>query len=188
MPSRHRARAQTRRRGATCATGQGSSARAAGKRPPPAHVSLGTTCSPATIAGVRGYEAPTRAGKAVVTGILKALRSVPGLVVRKRHGTAMGMAGDPDLYGSLAGAPLRDRGEAARYPASQLTALQAQRLEECEGRAPSWAWPAAWAMPCGSSAWWPWPPSQWRQRAHLRPGWIWSIRRRGASPLFRSSG
>ena len=32
-----------------------------------------------------------------------AFRERPGVVVRKRHGTAMGVAGDPDLYGSIHG-------------------------------------------------------------------------------------
>ncbi len=40
---------------------------------------------------------------AVVGRIIKALRSHPDIVVRKRHGTAMGVAGDPDLYGTMNG-------------------------------------------------------------------------------------
>ena len=41
--------------------------------------------------------------KHVVARIMKALRQQQGIVVRKRHGTAMGVAGDPDLYGSSRG-------------------------------------------------------------------------------------
>lgn len=40
---------------------------------------------------------------ALVAGIIAALREIPGCVVRKRHGTAWGFAGDPDLYGSING-------------------------------------------------------------------------------------
>lgn len=39
----------------------------------------------------------------LVSGIIAALREIPGCVVRKRHGTAWGVAGDPDLYGSING-------------------------------------------------------------------------------------
>lgn len=41
--------------------------------------------------------------KAVVTRILKALRNHRNVVVRKRHGTSMGVAGDADLYGTIDG-------------------------------------------------------------------------------------
>jgi len=41
--------------------------------------------------------------KAVVARIMAALKKIPGVVVRKRHGTAMGVAGDPDIYGSFRG-------------------------------------------------------------------------------------
>ena len=40
---------------------------------------------------------------AVVGRIVAALKKCPGIVVRKRHGTVMGMAGDPDLYGTING-------------------------------------------------------------------------------------
>jgi hypothetical protein len=56
--------------------------------------------------------------RSVVASIMRRLREQPGLVVRKRHGTAMGVAGDPDLYGSIRGRP------------SDLTELQRQRLTE----------------------------------------------------------
>lgn len=38
---------------------------------------------------------------AIVARIIRALRAIPGCVVRKRHGTSWGVAGDPDLYGSI---------------------------------------------------------------------------------------
>lgn len=41
--------------------------------------------------------------KAVVGRIKAALKKFPGVVVRKRHGTVMGVAGDPDLYGTING-------------------------------------------------------------------------------------
>mgnify|MGYP001465229127 CR=1 FL=1 len=40
---------------------------------------------------------------ALVKQIMAVLRATPGVVVRKRHGTAMGVAGDPDIYGSFCG-------------------------------------------------------------------------------------
>ena len=41
--------------------------------------------------------------KYVVARIMKALKQQRGVVVRKRHGTAMGVAGDADLYGNIDG-------------------------------------------------------------------------------------
>lgn len=40
---------------------------------------------------------------AITNQIKKYLEAAPGCVVRKRHGTAWGVAGDPDLYGALNG-------------------------------------------------------------------------------------
>jgi hypothetical protein len=40
---------------------------------------------------------------ALVKQILAALRAAPGVVVRKRHGSAWSVAGDPDIYGSIRG-------------------------------------------------------------------------------------
>jgi hypothetical protein len=37
----------------------------------------------------------------LVSEIIRALRSMPGVVVRKRHSSAWGVAGDPDLYGAI---------------------------------------------------------------------------------------
>ncbi len=68
--------------------------------------------------------------KAVVTRIMAALKGRPGIVVRKRHGTAMGMAGDPDIYGSINGRHFEIEVKRPDNPASQLTALQTERLLE----------------------------------------------------------
>ncbi len=69
--------------------------------------------------------------KHVVSSIMQALRARPGVVVRKRHGTAMGVAGDPDLYGSLDGKHFEIE---VKRPdcSSQLTVLQQHRLREWE--------------------------------------------------------
>jgi hypothetical protein len=68
--------------------------------------------------------------KAVVTRIMAALKKFPGVVVRKRHGTAMGMAGDPDLYGTIRGRHFEIEVKRPNDPSSQLTELQTQRLLE----------------------------------------------------------
>ena len=65
--------------------------------------------------------------KSIVGSIVKALKAQPGVVVRKRHGTAMGIAGDPDLYGTVGGRHFEIE---VKRPGSQLTELQAQRLRE----------------------------------------------------------
>ena len=65
--------------------------------------------------------------KSIVVSIVKALRVQPGVVVRKRHGTAMGVAGDPDLYGTVGGRHFEIE---VKRPGSQLTELQVQRLRE----------------------------------------------------------
>lgn len=52
------------------------------------------------------------------------------MVVRKRHGTAMGVAGDPDLYGTVRGRHFEIEVKRPNDPSSQLTKLQAQRLQE----------------------------------------------------------
>ena len=68
--------------------------------------------------------------KNVVYRIMAALRTVPGLVVRKRHGTVMGLAGDPDLYGAYRGAHFEFEVKRPNDPASRLTKLQAERIDE----------------------------------------------------------
>ena len=68
--------------------------------------------------------------KAVVARIMGELKTRPGVVVRKRHGTAMGVAGDPDLYGTIGGRHFEIEVKRPDDPSSQLTKLQAQRLQE----------------------------------------------------------
>jgi hypothetical protein len=68
--------------------------------------------------------------KAVVARIMRALKANPHVAVRKRHGTAMGMAGDPDLYGTIRGRHFEIEVKRPNDPSSQLTELQTQRLLE----------------------------------------------------------
>ena len=68
--------------------------------------------------------------KSLVNSIMARLRKVPGIVVRKRHGTAMGVAGDPDLYGSYRGKHFEIEVKRANDPRAQLTKLQAERGRE----------------------------------------------------------
>lgn len=70
--------------------------------------------------------------KAVVARIMAMLKKVPGIVVRKRHGTAMGVAGDPDLYGSINGHHFEIEVKRPDDSSSQLTELQTKRLQEWE--------------------------------------------------------
>lgn len=67
---------------------------------------------------------------AVVTRIMTDLKNRRCVVVRKRHGTAMGVAGDPDLYGTVGGRHFEIEVKRPDDPSSQLTKLQAQRLQE----------------------------------------------------------
>jgi hypothetical protein len=64
---------------------------------------------------------------ALVSAIVEALRAAPGLVVRKRHGTAWGFAGDPDLTGSYRG---RHFELEVKTSSGALTRLQEARLAE----------------------------------------------------------
>ena len=63
----------------------------------------------------------------IVAAIVRKLRNVSGVTVRKRHGTAWGMAGDPDLYGSVRGRHFEIE---VKAPGGQPTALQERRLAE----------------------------------------------------------
>jgi hypothetical protein len=58
------------------------------------------------------------------------LKTRPGVVVRKRHGTVMGVAGDPDLYGTIGGRHFEIEVKRPNDPSSQLTKLQRRRLLE----------------------------------------------------------
>jgi len=68
--------------------------------------------------------------KAVIGRISAALKKLPGIVVRKRHGTVMGVAGDPDLYGTIKGRHFEIEVKRPNDPSSQLTRLQTERLAE----------------------------------------------------------
>ncbi len=70
---------------------------------------------------------PAARESALVGAIVEALRAVPGLIVRKRHGTAWGVAGDPDLTGCYRG---RHFELEVKTPAGALTRLQKARLAE----------------------------------------------------------
>jgi hypothetical protein len=70
--------------------------------------------------------------KAVVERIMGDLKKRPCVVVRKRHGTAMGVAGDPDLYGTVRGRHFEIEVKRPNDSSSRLTKLQTQRLREWE--------------------------------------------------------
>jgi hypothetical protein len=65
----------------------------------------------------------------IAQAIIRRLREIPGVIVRKRHGTAMGVGGDPDLYGTISGRHFEI--EVKRPdPSSRLTPLQSIRIEQ----------------------------------------------------------
>jgi hypothetical protein len=65
--------------------------------------------------------------KQIVDSILKYLRTVPGCAARKRHGTVFGVAGDPDVYGTING---RHFELEVKQPGNPPTELQLRRIEE----------------------------------------------------------
>ena len=65
--------------------------------------------------------------KQIVNSIVRYLRTVPACVVRKRHGTSFGVAGDPDLYGTLKGRHFESE---VKQEDNQPTELQLRRGEE----------------------------------------------------------
>ena len=65
--------------------------------------------------------------KTIVARIMAALRGCPRGVVRKRHGTAFGVAGDPDLYGTIDGRHFEIE---VKRPGEHPTELQTARLRE----------------------------------------------------------
>lgn len=68
----------------------------------------------------------------IVDAIIKRLREIPNCVVRKRHGSAYGVSGDPDIYGLVLtgdGNPIHFEIEVKR-PGEKPTPLQATRLYE----------------------------------------------------------
>lgn len=64
---------------------------------------------------------------ALVAEIVQALRTLPGVVVRKRHESGWGVAGDPDLYGSAGGRHFEIE---VKRPGEKTTPLQQARLAE----------------------------------------------------------
>ena len=68
--------------------------------------------------------------KPVVKKIMAAAKKIPGLVLRKRHGTAFGVAGDPDIFGSFRGRHVEIEVKAPYESRSQLTKMQAMRQDE----------------------------------------------------------
>lgn len=65
----------------------------------------------------------------IVKRIMAELKKHPGVVVRKRHGTVMGVAGDPDLYGTVNGRHFEIEVKRPTFR-SDLTERQVQRLLE----------------------------------------------------------
>lgn len=65
--------------------------------------------------------------KHIVDSIVRYLRTVPGCAVRKRHGTVFGVAGDPDLYGTING---RHFELEVKRTGNPPTPLQERRIEE----------------------------------------------------------
>jgi hypothetical protein len=63
----------------------------------------------------------------IVAAIMRAFKSVPELVVRKRWGSEMAAAGDPDLTGCYRS---RHFELEVKTPTGRLTRIQAIRLEE----------------------------------------------------------
>ncbi len=63
----------------------------------------------------------------IVHNIVKRLRTEQRCVVRKRHGTAFGVRGDADLFGSLGGRHFEIE---VKRPGKVPTELQAARLAE----------------------------------------------------------
>jgi hypothetical protein len=58
---------------------------------------------------------------------MAALGRIPGCVIRKRHGSSWGVAGDPDLYGSIRG---RHFEVEIKRPGEDPTPLQQARLAQ----------------------------------------------------------
>ncbi len=63
----------------------------------------------------------------LVGSIIRALRSWPGVVVRKRHGSVWAVAGDPDLYGVVNGRHFEIE---VKRPGGSLTPVQEERLRQ----------------------------------------------------------
>ena len=77
----------------------------------------------------------------IVKNIKKKLETIPGVVVRKRHGTAFGIKGDPDLYGLVRGRHFEIE---VKRPGENPTELQLSRMRE---------WKAAGAITGVARSW-----------------------------------
>ena len=64
---------------------------------------------------------------ALVKQIMAVLRATPGVVARKRHGSAWSVAGDPDIYGSICGRHFEIE---VKRRDSVLTELQKVRIRD----------------------------------------------------------
>jgi hypothetical protein len=65
----------------------------------------------------------------IVRQIVAALRTIPGVVVRKRHGSSWSVAGDPDLYGSYKGRHFEIE---VKRPSGEVSEIQQARLRDWE--------------------------------------------------------
>ena len=65
--------------------------------------------------------------RAIVKAILAYLNGIPGCLARKRWGGGLGVAGDPDITGCIAGHHFEFE---VKRPGEQPTPLQARRLRE----------------------------------------------------------
>jgi hypothetical protein len=63
----------------------------------------------------------------IVRAIMERSRSVPGMLLRKRHGSVWSVAGDPDLYGSWNGQHVEIE---VKRPGEEPTPLQKKRLAD----------------------------------------------------------
>ncbi len=70
---------------------------------------------------------PSSRESAIVAEIVAELREIPCCVVRKRHSTAWGVIGDPDLYGSIRGRHFEIE---VKRPGEHPTPLQKARLAQ----------------------------------------------------------
>lgn len=61
----------------------------------------------------------------------------PGAQVRKRHGTVMGVAGDPDLYGCIRGRHFEIE---VKRPGEEPTKIQAKRIADWNAAGAITAW------------------------------------------------
>jgi hypothetical protein len=68
--------------------------------------------------------------KAIVVAVLRFLNRLPGCVARKRWGTGMGIAGDPDISGCIYGRHFEFE---VKRPGEIPSPLQCKRMEEWRG-------------------------------------------------------